>query len=103
MSNNRVHGDLNNTEVMRATNSLVPDPAYDGKSLAISEQEDDAEIRAKYRPFITTPDVTNSDWISKSELSTALKLSEADMKKTGGDRLKILVLYGSLRERFVRS
>jgi hypothetical protein len=101
MSNNRVHGDLNNTEVMRATNSLVPDPAYDGKTLAIPEQEDDKEIRAKYRPFITNPDVTSSDWISKSELSTALKLSEADMKKTGGDRLKILVLYGSLRERFV--
>jgi arsenic resistance protein ArsH len=101
MSGNRVHGDLNNTEVMRETNFLVPDPAYDGKTLAISEQEDDAEIRSKYRPFITSPEVTNSDWISLSELSTALKLSEADMAKTGGDRLKILVLYGSLRERFV--
>jgi arsenic resistance protein ArsH len=102
MSNNRVHGDLNNTEVMRATNFLVPDPAYDGKTLAIPEQEDDAEISAKYRPFIiANPDVVASDWISTSELSTALKLSEADMEKTGGERLKILVLYGSLRERFV--
>lgn len=99
MSNNRVHGDLNNTEVMRETNSLVPDSAYDGKTLAIPEAEDDAEIRAKYRPFITSPEVTSSDWIAKSELSTALKMAEADMEKTGGDRLKILVLYGSLRER----
>jgi len=101
MSGNRVHGDLNNTEVMRETNFLVPDPAYDGRTLAISEEEDDAEIRSKYRPFLTSPEVTSSDWISKSELSTALKMSEADMAKTGGNRLKILVLYGSLRERLV--
>jgi arsenic resistance protein ArsH len=101
MSGNRVHGDLNNTEVMRETNFLVPDPAYDGKTLATSEQEDDAEVRSKYRPFITSPEVTNSDWISQSELSTTLKLSEADMAKNKGDRLKILVLYGSLRESFV--
>jgi arsenic resistance protein ArsH len=72
-----------------------------GKILAIPEQEDDADIRSKYRPFITSPEVTNSDWIAKSELSTALKMSEADMAKTGGNRLKILVLYGSLRERYV--
>lgn len=101
MAGNRVHGDLNNTEVMRETNFLVPDPAYDGKILAISEEEDDAEIRSRYRPFITSPEVTSSDWIAKSELSTALKMSEADMAKTGGNRLKILVLYGSLRERYV--
>lgn len=99
MSSNRVHGDLNNTEVMRETNFLVPDPAYDGRSLAIKEQDDSAEIRARYRPFITSPEVTSSDWIAKSELSTALKMSEADMEATGGDRVKILVLYGSLRER----
>lgn len=99
MSNKPVHGDLNNTEVMRETNLLVPDPAYDRKSLAIREQDDDAEIRARYRPFITGPEVTSSDWIAKSELSTALKVSEADMKITGGNRVKILVLYGSLRER----
>lgn len=101
MAGNRVHGDLNNTEVMRETNFLVPDPAYDAKILAISEEEDDAEIRSRYRPFITSPEVTSSDWIAKSELSTALKMSEADMAKTGGNRLKILVLYGSLRERYV--
>ncbi|KAI5206424.1 arsenate resistance ArsH [Aureobasidium subglaciale] len=99
MPNTRVHGDLNNTEVMRDTNFLVPDPAYDGKTLAIPEIDDDAVIRSKYRPFISSPEVASSDWISKSELSTALKLSESDMEKTGGDRLKILVLYGSLRER----
>ncbi|KAG9765706.1 arsenate resistance ArsH, partial [Aureobasidium melanogenum] len=97
MSGSRVHGDLNNTEVMRKTNSLVPDPTYHGKTLAILEEEDDAEIRSKYRPFILSPEVASSDWISKSELSTALKMSEVDLEKTGGNRLKILVLYGSLR------
>lgn len=96
---NRVHGDLNNTEVMRETNFLVPDPTYAGKTLAIPESEDDAEIRSKYRPFLTSPEVANSDWISQSELSTVMKMSEADLAKTGGNRLKILVLYGSLRER----
>ncbi|KAI5272033.1 arsenate resistance ArsH [Aureobasidium subglaciale] len=99
MSNNHVHGDLNNTEVMRETNFSMPDPAYDGKSLAIKEQDDDAKIRARYRPYITSPGVTSSDWIAKSELSTALKISEADMEATSGNRVKILVLYGSLRER----
>ena len=52
MSGKRVHGDLNNTEVMRETNFLIPDPEYDGKTLAISEEEDDAEIRSKYLSLI---------------------------------------------------
>jgi hypothetical protein len=102
MATNNVHGDLNDTNVMRETNFLVPDAAYNGKTLAISEEEDDVDIRCKYRPFISHPEVANNDWISKSELSTALKISEADLKKTGGNRVKILVLYGSLRERLVQ-
>lgn len=101
MPNSRIHGDLNNTEVMRQTNHLEPDPTYAGKSLAIAEQDDDADIRKKYRPFVTSDEVARSDWISQSELSTALKMSEKDMKDTNGDRIKILVLYGSMRERLV--
>lgn len=99
MANSRVHGDLNNTEVMRETNHLEPDPTFAEKSLAIAEQDDDADIRKKYRPFVTSDEVARSDWISQSELSTALKMSEKDMKDTNGDRIKILVLYGSMRER----
>ncbi|KAH0272680.1 arsenate resistance ArsH, partial [Aureobasidium melanogenum] len=98
-ANISIHGDLNNTEVMRATNCLEPDLAYAGKTLAIAEQDDDADVRNKYRPFISSDEVANSDWISQSELSTALKMSGKDMHDTDGDRIKILVLYGSMRER----
>lgn len=74
---------------------------YAGKTLAVTEQNDDVDIRKKYRPFVTSDEVANSDWISQSELSTALKMSEKDMLDTNGDRIKILVLYGSMRERSV--
>ena len=99
MAANQVHGDLNNTQVLRRTNFLEPDPAYVEKTLAIPEDQDDAEIRAKYRPFLENKEVTSSDWIAKLELSTALKMVEEDMARTGGDRLKVMVLFGSLRQR----
>ena len=98
MANIRIHGDLNNTEVMRETNFLQPDPTYAAKTLAITEGQDDADIRQRYRPFVISHEVT-ADWVSESELSTALKMSENDMRETNGERVKILVLYGSLRER----
>ncbi|CAD0025221.1 unnamed protein product [Aureobasidium pullulans] len=64
MSNNRAHGDLNNTEVMR-DELLVPDPAYDGKSLAIKEQDDNTGIRTRYRPFITMQELRElSKWVT---------------------------------------
>jgi arsenic resistance protein ArsH len=55
-------------------------------------------IRKAYRPFLLNPEVTSTDWISKLELSTVAKLAEEDLQKSG-ERLKVLVLYGSLRER----
>lgn len=58
---------------------------YAGKTLAIAEQSDDVDIRKKYRPFVTSDEVANRDWISQSELSTALKMSEKDMLDTNGD------------------
>ncbi len=66
--------------------------------LAISEAEDDPEIRTKYRPFLLESEVESSDWISKLELETAFKIAEKNLAETGS-RLKILVLYGSLRKR----
>ncbi|CZR51625.1 related to arsenic resistance protein ArsH [Phialocephala subalpina] len=66
--------------------------------LAISESEDDAEIRAKYRPFLLSPETEEKDWISELELDAAISIAEADLAKTGS-RLKVLVLYGSLRKR----
>jgi arsenic resistance protein ArsH len=69
-------------------------------SLAITAQTDDAAIRAKYRPFLhDNDDVTQSDWISKLVLNTVESMVAADLEATQGNRLKVLVLYGSLRSR----
>jgi arsenic resistance protein ArsH len=70
------------------------------RSLAISEAEDDPEIRKKYRPFLLPEDVEVKDWISELELETVVRIAEADLARTNS-RLKVLVLYGSLRPRFV--
>jgi len=66
--------------------------------LAISEEEDDPELRSKYRPFLLDPETESQDWISSLELETAMAMSEQD-RIASGSRLKILVLYGSLRKR----
>jgi arsenic resistance protein ArsH len=92
-------GDLNNTAAARAAAELKPDLSYLHQNFAIPESEDEAEIRKTYRPFILSPEVTSSDWIAALELSTALKIAEEELTKSGGDRLKVLVLYGSLRSR----
>lgn len=94
-----VNGDLNNTQVLRKTTEILPDPAYARRTLAPASQDDDAAIRAKYRPFLLLDEVAGSDWVAQLELSTALKMAEADISAMGGDRLKVLVLYGSLRAR----
>lgn len=65
-------------------------------SLAISQNEDDAEIRQNYRPFILDDAV--EDWVSVLELTTAMDLAAQELQKSS-NRLKVLVLYGSLRRR----
>lgn len=95
----RINGDLNNTSVMRKAAFIQPDPAYARRTLAISEDEDDTEIRTRYRPYLQHDDITTSDWVSKLELSTVLKMVEQDLERTNHDRLKVLILYGSLRSR----
>lgn len=93
-----IQGDLNNTSSLRDVTHIAPDSEYSFRSLAITETEDNLEVREKYRPFILSPHITSNDWISKLELSTVTKLAEEDLLKTG-ERLKVLVLYGSLRQR----
>jgi arsenic resistance protein ArsH len=66
------------------------------QSLAIPESEDDHDIRQKYRPFIR--DDAQNDWVSALELTKVLTLAENDLQATN-KRLKVLVLYGSLRRR----
>jgi len=93
------HGDLNNTQVLRTTTEIRPDAAYVGRTLAIPANEDDETLRIKYRPFLLADDVSSNDWVSRLELGTAMNMVEQDMQRTGGDRLKVLMLFGSLRQR----
>lgn len=96
-TNNR--GDLNNNSVLRKpVQEFLPDPAWAHRSLAVPEKHDDGDVRAQYRPFLLTQDVADEDWISKLELSTAVRMASAEFERTG-ERLKILVLYGSMRGR----
>jgi arsenic resistance protein ArsH len=68
------------------------------RSLAIREIDDDPDIRHKYRPFILNDKDGQDDWIDLLELTTAIDMAEKDLQLTG-QRLKVLVLYGSLRRR----
>lgn len=93
------NGDLNNTAAERARRELEVDPAYQNRSLAIPQSEDDAEARKQYRPFILDNEVSKSDWVSQLELSTVLKMVEGQILNSGQDRLRVLVLHGSMRNR----
>merc|ERR1711939_55956 len=96
-TNNR--GDLNNNSVLRKpVQEFLPDPAWAHRSLAVPKEHDDGDVRAQYRPFLLTQDVADEDWISKLELSTAVRMASTEFERTG-ERLKILVLYGSMRGR----
>ncbi|KAH8195830.1 hypothetical protein TruAng_010000 [Truncatella angustata] len=66
--------------------------------LPISEAADDPIIRAKYRPFLRLPQNGIDDWIVNLELETATTMAFENLERTGS-RLKVLVLYGSLRKR----
>jgi arsenic resistance protein ArsH len=92
-------GDLNNTAAERARKELEVDPAYRHGSFALSQAQDDAEVRRKYRPFLLDEETEKSDWVAQLELSTALKMVEEQVVASGGERLRVLVLHGSMRNR----
>jgi arsenical resistance protein ArsH len=91
-------GDLNNASAMRKTSALPVDPEYAYRNLAILIEDDDPKLRSKYRPFLLDATITKDDWISEVELSTVTKMAEDDLTRTG-ERIKVLVLTGSLRKR----
>lgn len=93
------NGDLNNTSAERARPETAIDPAYQHLSLAISPSDDDAEIRKAYRPFILEGEDAKPDWVAQLELSTVLKMVDTQVLKQEDDRLRVLVLYGSMRQR----
>ncbi|RDW80150.1 arsenic resistance protein ArsH [Coleophoma cylindrospora] len=66
--------------------------------LALSRLEDEQENRSRYRPFLLESSIESRDWISKLELETTISMAEKDLAVTK-TRLKVLVLYGSLRKR----
>jgi arsenic resistance protein ArsH len=95
------NGDLNNISAARPVAEIAVDPAFALHSLAILESEDDHEIRQQYRPFMLPEEIANSDWVANLELSTVMKLAYEEMHRINGGRLRVLVLYGSLRQRCV--
>ena len=95
------HGDINNVHAARATNRAAIDPSYSHVSLAIPAHEDDAHVRQLYRPFLLHSQFISNDWVAQLELSTALKMVQTEILDRKLDRLRILVLYGSLRSRYV--
>jgi len=94
------NGDLNNTSAERARTELDIDPAYQGRSLAIPPSEDDVEVRKAYRPFILEGKDAEDDWVAQLELSTALKMVDTQLLQRGDERLKVVVLHGSMRSRY---
>lgn len=74
-------------------NGIIP------QSLALRANEDDPTIRQKYRPFLLESTASSEpDWIDNLELNTALDIAQRNLQSTD-ERLKVLVLYGSLRRR----
>ncbi|KAG7285857.1 hypothetical protein NEMBOFW57_008151 [Staphylotrichum longicolle] len=92
-------GDLNNTEAARERPLPVADPVFRFRSFPIHACDDDPEVRRRYRPFLLDDEISSSDWITKLELATAAKMVETEILSQGKDRLRVLVLYGSLRSR----
>ncbi|KAH7111820.1 flavoprotein-like protein [Dendryphion nanum] len=93
------NGDLNNTAAERVRTEIARDPKYDNLSFAISSSQDDPQIRKTYRPFLLEDAYSSHDWVSQLELNTVLKMVDIQVLKSGGERLKILVLHGSMRKR----
>jgi hypothetical protein len=92
------NGDLNNAAAMRKATAPKRDPNFAYQSLAHSASEDDPVVRATDRPFLLSEETQQTDWISVLELATVTKMAYQDLQETGS-RLRILLLYGSLRKR----
>ncbi|KAL8892144.1 MAG: hypothetical protein Q9215_000901 [Flavoplaca cf. flavocitrina] len=93
------NGDLNNISAVRPVAEIAVDAAFVRQSLAIQESDDDPEIRRQFRPFLLRKRIVDSDWVTHLEISTAMRMAYEEMHRPHGTRLKVLVLYGSLRER----
>ncbi|KAK5020903.1 hypothetical protein LTS07_011368 [Exophiala sideris] len=92
------NGDLNNTASMRSVIRPQRRTQFAYRSLSIPPSLDDPALRSRYRPFLLPNNVTEHDWISRLELAIVTEMAYNDLK-LAGERIKVLVLYGSLRSR----
>ncbi|KAN0070656.1 Flavoprotein-like protein [Elaphomyces granulatus] len=81
-----------------STQPDIANSAVADLSLTPFASPEDAAISLKYRPFLMDESIMKNDWVSQLELRTVMKMAHDDLLKTG-KRLRILVLYGSLRKR----
>lgn len=86
---------------MQSNGITRPQNGISSSNLSISKSIDDAVIRDRYRPFLLDERVATSDWISKLELDVVEAMVRTDLGANDGQRLRVLVLYGSLRSRYV--
>lgn len=95
------NGDLNNIASERLRAEITTDSAYRGVSHAIPACQDESGVRKTYRPFLLDNAHSDQDWVAQLELSTALKIVDLQILRSNSycDRLKVLVLYGSMRKR----
>jgi arsenic resistance protein ArsH len=93
------NGDINNTAAKRSRVEITADAAYRHVSLAIPLAQDEPLVRSSYRPFLQEHDPPSQDWVSQLELSTALEMVNRQVLQAKGARLRVLVLYGSMRQR----
>ncbi|KAK4232731.1 flavoprotein-like protein [Achaetomium macrosporum] len=94
-------GDLNNTAAGAAHLRPAADLAYKFRSFAAPACDDDPSVRSRYCPFLLRDGLSASGWVAKLELATAAKMVDTELLTHGKDRLRIPVLYGSLRERLL--
>lgn len=74
---------------------MTQSPALPISSPAALDALASGEVESRYRPFLLTEQQKQEeDWVAALELETVAAMASASERK-----LKILVLYGSLRER----
>ena len=66
---------------------------------AILNEQDDLDIRKRYRPFLLSDNGAADDWVANLELELVMKIVRCEILERGQDRLRILILYGSVRRR----
>ena len=68
-------------------------------SFAIPNEQDDLDVRKRYRPFLLSDNGAADDWVANLELELVMKIVRCEILERGQDRLRILILYGSVRRR----